>query len=323
MEKEMRDNYSLPKNVYVVPLGESTCYSANLQIIGKADEGWSSPDYVLLSYNGKTITGYLKLYEKLGEKNEIEIVLNQIGCIIEVSLAETVVAYLDAECTVQLGIISVSVVQHSQERFVCFREMRDELYLKLINGEIGRTPWIDRWMRIRGRKAFLPPDTWEITADGLQEYFDTLCFAEEILALFAPIHQVKLVEFGKSYLEMLVFDLLVGQADRSPSNYGCIINSEDKELRFSPLFDNSTLSKPFIPKSCISLNHMLMDRAITAEVCRKKFGAQFEKCCNTILKKRKKIIWMIEKSQYISNERTRNELYLKIQGGINILGNYY
>ncbi len=44
----------------------------------------------------------------------------------------------------------------------------------------------------------------------------------------------------KDVLNMLVFDSLIGNRDRNPSNYGIIINHEDNTVRFAPLYDSGT-----------------------------------------------------------------------------------
>lgn len=41
-------------------------------------------------------------------------------------------------------------------------------------------------------------------------------------------------------INMLVYDSLIGNRDRNPSNYGIIINHENNTVRFSPLYDNCT-----------------------------------------------------------------------------------
>jgi len=41
-------------------------------------------------------------------------------------------------------------------------------------------------------------------------------------------------------LNMLVYDALIANRDRNPSNYGVIINHETGDVRFAPLYDNCT-----------------------------------------------------------------------------------
>ncbi len=49
-------------------------------------------------------------------------------------------------------------------------------------------------------------------------------------------------KFGlqKDVLNMLVFDALIANRDRNPSNYGVIVNHEDGSIRFAPLYDSGT-----------------------------------------------------------------------------------
>ena len=41
-------------------------------------------------------------------------------------------------------------------------------------------------------------------------------------------------------INMFVYDSLIGNRDRNPSNYGIIINHETDQIRFAPLYDNCT-----------------------------------------------------------------------------------
>lgn len=67
-------------------------------------------------------------------------------------------------------------------------------------------------------------------------------------------------QIKKDYFKMIVFDLLINQADRNNSNYGIIHNNATKETRFSTLFDNSTIHIPGIPENYCNLNGCLIDR---------------------------------------------------------------
>jgi len=44
----------------------------------------------------------------------------------------------------------------------------------------------------------------------------------------------------RDVLNMLVFDALIANRDRNPSNYGVIVNHETGNVRFAPLYDNCT-----------------------------------------------------------------------------------
>ena len=54
------------------------------------------------------------------------------------------------------------------------------------------------------------------------------------------LRSVEKYNLRKEVLKMLIFDALIGNRDRNPSNYGIIVNHEDKTVRFAPLHDNCT-----------------------------------------------------------------------------------
>ena len=68
-------------------------------------------------------------------------------------------------------------------------------------------------------------------------------------------------EYGlqKDAINMMVYDALIGNRDRNPSNYGIIINHENHSVRFSPLYDN-----------CASLGISMVDHRL--EKCIDSFG---------------------------------------------------
>lgn len=52
------------------------------------------------------------------------------------------------------------------------------------------------------------------------------------------IQSVKEYGFIKEVLNMIIFDCLIANRDRNPSNYGIIVNHENKKVRFAPVFDS-------------------------------------------------------------------------------------
>lgn len=81
-----------------------------------------------------------------------------------------------------------------------------------------------------------------------------------------------ILEFGliKEALEMIVFDALIGNTDRNPSNYGIIVNHETGNIRFAPLYDNSTcLGISMVEhrlRKCYDIKGNLIDRLHTDTV---------------------------------------------------------
>ena len=54
------------------------------------------------------------------------------------------------------------------------------------------------------------------------------------------IRSVEKYGLQKDVLNMLVYDALIANRDRNPSNYGIIVNHESGKVRFAPLYDNCT-----------------------------------------------------------------------------------
>lgn len=54
------------------------------------------------------------------------------------------------------------------------------------------------------------------------------------------LRSVEKYNLRKEVLNMLVYDALIGNRDRNPSNYGIIVNHENNTIRFAPLYDNCT-----------------------------------------------------------------------------------
>ena len=75
-----------------------------------------------------------------------------------------------------------------------------------------------------------------------------------------PVLEDEKEQIKKDYFKMIIFDLLINQADRNNSNYGIIRNTKTQETRFSTLFDNSTIHIPGIPENYYNLNGCLIDR---------------------------------------------------------------
>lgn len=103
-------------------------------------------------------------------------------------------------------------------------------------------------------KDFLNNDT---TGPKREEFFDGVYLINQIdpdfknTSLINPkTHQYYTVDLllqsvakynlEKDVLNMLVFDALIANRDRNPSNYGIIVNHEDGSIRFAPLYDSCT-----------------------------------------------------------------------------------
>lgn len=66
------------------------------------------------------------------------------------------------------------------------------------------------------------------------------------------LRSVEKYNLRKDALNMLIFDALIGNRDRNPSNYGIIVNHEHNTIRFAPLYD-----------SCASLGISMVDHRLS------------------------------------------------------------
>lgn len=273
--------------------------SSAVQIVihGKAIEGVSCPDIVSLEFDGRKKTGFHKKYANHFNDNDLEYVLTQIGKSLGVPMANVLRIYEDKNCMTPYALISLSVAQPGTERFVSFREMRDSLYLDLQAGTIPITPWIDAWMRIRKRKGSNHPGIWEIDAICDSEYDDCLHFPFEIAKLWCHKNKYTLLDFSEFVMKMVVFDLLIGQADRSPSNYGLLVDQQRKTAQLAPLFDNATLTKPYMRDDQNSFNQMLLKRTQLADAAYRKWGISFVNMATKIRDQQELILDVIEQSK--------------------------
>ena len=122
----------------------------------------------------------------------------------------------------------------------------------------------------KGQKGVITPDFLDNADEGpkKEEFFDGVNLIHRIdpefknTSLINPktrqYYTVDLIlqsveEYGlrKDALNMLVFDALIGNRDRNPSNYGIIINHENNTIRFAPLYD-----------SCASLGISMVDHRL-------------------------------------------------------------
>lgn len=79
----------------------------------------------------------------------------------------------------------------------------------------------------------------------------------------------------KDVLNMLLFDALVANKDRNPSNYGIIVNHEIGNIRFAPLYDNCTSLGISMPihrlRKCFDTNGVIVDEEHLDNVIHKHF----------------------------------------------------
>ena len=167
------------------------------------------------------------------------------------------------------------------------------------------------------RKNELSENTWDIKAINNSDYYDSIRFALEVANLYSDKHGIKMVEFQYAYIKMLMFDILVGQADRTPSNYGLLIDNNLFTASLAPLFDNSTLTKPYIKTDEIVLNHVVLKKEKLAQAIYETYPKEFFNIKKQILEKRDELRTSVEREYYLLEEN-KNFILESIERGLDI-----
>ena len=85
------------------------------------------------------------------------------------------------------------------------------------------------------------------------------------------------------------FEKMLGYPGLSLS-YGILYNEETKQLRFSPLFDNSTIHLPGIPENLCQINGFFMDKKQMMSVLINQYGEYTSSIINTIVNNKDEIV---------------------------------
>lgn len=250
-------------------------FTSDFTKIGKSLEGINHPNKVTFRYKNRDCIGYLKWDESEFNNNSLEFVLYQISNVLQIDLAKTIRLFSDSSYTFPIAIVSIDVTDDTNKKFISFREMRDELYIDLQNQIIPHSKWINNWSRIRARKN--KNVLWDLPVLSDSEYVDCLRFPVEIARLWCDKHGLELQGFYFALAQMVCFDILIGQADRSPSNYGLLVNYATHTAKLAPLFDNATITKPYISLTQNSFNQLILERKQLAFTAKTVLGEDFER----------------------------------------------
>lgn len=289
-------------------------FGSELLRIGKASEGINLPDIVRFDFKNQSSIGYMKYDEKLFNNNSLEFVLYQLLKEIHIDSAKTLRVYNDVSFKKSVAILSIDVTDGTDYVFINFREMRDELFFDLKNKIIPETKWIKDWIAIRNTRT--NKDLWEIQAQKHTDYVNCIKFPLEIAELWCDKHGLCLEGFSESISKMLAFDILIGQADRSPSNYGLLIDYDGRCAKLAPLFDNATITKPYIDLYQNSFNQLLLDREKLALVSDDVLGRNFRIALSLILDNKSKIFATINTYKSDLEEDNYNLLKSRVEEGM-------
>lgn len=158
--------------------------------------------------------------------DKFEYIINILGNKLGVNMANTYLIYDNDRFE---GIISENVCKEN-ERLI---ERGSNEFSEILNSHLGTN---EEYIEIINVYRYLF-ETYNDTVINNQEDI------EKAIEVFPKIMQLLSCSEQEinNYYKMLFFDIITGNLDRNNRNFGLIIG---KEIRFSPLFDNSTISIP-------------------------------------------------------------------------------
>lgn len=252
-------NLSLDKtdSKYIVSInndGIPCIDTAKIKIIGQSAIGITRPKITLV--NDK-VKAFLKDSSKVDASDDLEMVTNYLGNIFGLPMAKEYRVF--DESFKKNALLSISVTQRENERFVEFFDVMMTASAKVKNNEFPMQAWMNDWLRINSQIAFPElEDSYEFYCKYDSDIDIAIRLPIYALEICHPDKKEEIEKFAKCYFSMLVFDIFIGQTDRNMNNYGVIYT--ENSYSFAPLFDNSTLAKPYLPENLYSLNKVLIDR---------------------------------------------------------------
>lgn len=221
--------------------------SSRITVNGKVDFSHNAPTNV----NFANKNGFYKNSANTSSASldKFEYIICQIGKMFGVKMAET---YKVSKGSNSLGIISENVCNPNES--LCMYSQIIKL-LNVNNPNIQESIIKMQEINARSEKSDkyetpMVEDVEDITTviDSFLQVCDTLKISEE---------QKRRIR--QDYFNMIMLDFVVNNVDRNKNNYGFII-SEDGCVRFAPLFDNSTIAIPDMPKGYQQVNGFLINK---------------------------------------------------------------
>lgn len=283
---------SLDRNISIIP--------SNIVETGSIAPGINKGKEV--RFNGSS--GFKKDSTNTDSSDDLEIVINWIGRFLNIKMAK---AYRMLSLTGDpIALVSENVVQTNDLEFFTMCDMKGKLanHVDMINYD----GWVDRYFELMRHKAYPDvPESFEYLAQTEEEVNDVIELGYRV------INHIYHDEISKAnaifdYEKMLFLDTLIGQVDRTVGNYGFIYNSNEDSYLFAPLFDNSTLRKPYTETNVCMINNFIIDRKLAIECLMKK--ERIINISKALLKNKKKFInELIEISDFFLTPE-KNDLLL-------------
>ena len=226
----------------------------SLKVLGRTKDGISRPRIVRLLDGRK---GFWKDSSPFDESDDAEIVIQYLGRRMGIEMAQEYRIF-DKEL-IKDGLLSLDAARKPGEHFIEMRTLQSKAGREVLEGRFPWEPWMAQWTELIRHPAF--PES------GGSEY---LCRSDDDcrVALELPLHVARILYggetrdfsvFRRQYFKMILFDLFIGQTDRTTVNYG-ILEDAQGSFRLAPLFDNANLRKPYLPENLFTLNYAAIDR---------------------------------------------------------------
>lgn len=272
--------------------GEKKEEKSSIEIIKEVGVGKNATKMVKLS-NGKI--GFLKNSANTTNQvlDDLEYFMYIIGKhVFEYDFADVYKAYTENEF---VGTISENVAQDN-EKLMMFSTVVSTL-LEEPNEELKIIASKYQTLRNNNIRTFNKPNGETVNYPYLEDedqIYEAINMFSVVLDQMNISNENKHV-IKEKYFQMMFFDLITGQKDRNNNNYGLIYNEETKQLRFSSLFDNSTIHLPGIPQNLCQINGYFADRRQMMEVLINRFPEYTLPMVNKIVENHDEIIRRSEK----------------------------
>ena len=283
---------SLDRNISIIP--------SNIVETGSIAPGINKVKEV--RFNGSS--GFKKDSTNTDSSDDLEIVINWIGRFLNIKMAK---AYRMLSPTGDpIALVSENVVQTNNLEFFTMCDMKGKLanHVDMINYD----GWVDRYFELMRHKAYPDvPESFEYLAQTEEEVNDVIELGYRVID---HIYYDDILKNNAifDYEKMLFLDTLIGQVDRTVGNYGFIYNSNEDTYLFAPLFDDSTLRKPYTETNVCMINNFIIDRKLAIECLMKK--ERIIKISKALLKHKKLFIdELIEISDFFLTPE-KNDLLL-------------
>lgn len=283
---------SLDRNISIIP--------SNIVETGSIAPGINKVKEV--RFNGSS--GFKKDSTNTDSSDDLEIVINWIGRFLNIKMAK---AYRMLSPTGDpIALVSENVVQTNNLEFFTMCDMKGKLanHVDMINYD----GWVDRYFELMRHKAYPDvPESFEYLAQTEEEVNDVIELGYRVID---HIYYDDILKNNAifDYEKMLFLDTLIGQVDRTVGNYGFIYNSNEDIYLFAPLFDDSTLRKPYTETNVCMINNFIIDRKLAIECLMKK--ERIIKISKALLKHKKLFIdELIEISDFFLTPE-KNDLLL-------------